>query len=324
MGLKSDSPKLTPAERLARKRAAARLRQQRCRARKRQAMLDMKRVETDRPGPSKIKIRNSPRPSMVVHTVHHRPQSQYPAYSKPAHSTESLRKPWVGVGPQASRRQPSRMFPAEPIYNCVSFDSQKSLEEVQHNISRASSTPPGSPSDKPTAVVTPSRTPPPLKTIVKVLSDVKKEEPYVSEEEAAVAAMLSLKSGSTTVTETSADEIKKAPLTPPREVMISHESKISNYAGIRGSHSEQKYHDQLPHNQPLNNQRVQLQQQRRMHPRYYEGYNYGPPMKIPPPPHIIHAPPGYYRMHPPVHPPHPHYHRGYFPPAPRCVSYKYK
>eukprot|EP00536_Pseudo-nitzschia_multiseries_P001662 jgi/Psemu1/3817/gm1.3817_g len=315
MGTKSDSPKLTPAERLARKRAAARLRQQRCRARKRQAMLEKKRGETDVQVGNKVKVNESPRPGMVMHSLHHRPQSRYPTY-KPVHLAESLGESWVGVRAELPHRPQRHKFPSEPIYNCVSFDSQKSLDEAHTNMSRASATPPASPSERKTPVITPNRTPPPSNKLVRVLSDEKLEEPLVPEEEAAVAAMLSLKSGSTTKTDEVEDENKKTPASPPNKVMISHESKKFTPTGMSGIRSHPKSQNHSPHSH-----RIHHQPPRRMNPHHYEAFSYGPPMKIPLPPHILHAPPGYYRVHPPVPPPHPHYHRGYYPPAHRYVSY---
>ena len=317
MESKTDSPKLSPAERLARKRAAARLRQQRCRARKRQVMLEKKRGEVRQ---QCVKItRDHSRPA-VMHAIHHHSQTRFPTY-KPLHSTESGES-WVGVSGERPPRQHLHKFSSEPIYNCVSFESQKSSEEAQHNMSRGSSSPPRSPSEKSPIVVTPSRTPPPGKqtTLVRVLSDEKLEEPLVPEEEAAVAAMLSLKSGSKTPTEKYDDKCKQLPHSPPhsppREVMISHESKFyTSSSGIGRVHSTQMHQNQNKHIHS-----VQSQQQRRMDPRYY---NYGPPMQIQHP-RRTQAPPGYYRVHAPVPPPHPHYSRGYYPPAPRFVSYEYE
>ena len=96
MGTKSDSPKLSPAERLARKRAAARLRQQRCRARKRQTMLEKKRGEVVRQRRVNI-THDHPMPAVVMHTVQHRPHSRFPTYN-PVHSTTESGESWGGVG----------------------------------------------------------------------------------------------------------------------------------------------------------------------------------------------------------------------------------
>lgn len=166
------SSKLSPPERLARKRAAARLRQQRCRARKREIMLEQRR--------------------------------QGEGLQAPAATQDSRAGP---IKDEAQRRNPPLPFcppkevmsspPREHLYNCISFDSQRSFEEGQRGapptavISRSSSlqtsSVPSSPSStgKPVEVVSvPSNQP---------------EEPLVAQEEAAIAAMLSLKSsGSST------------------------------------------------------------------------------------------------------------------------------
>lgn len=325
MGTKADAPKLSPAERLARKRAAARLRQQRCRARKRQAMLEKKRGEIVRQ--RCVKLTHDPsRSAVVMRAVQHRPQTLYPTF-KPMHATEAAVSPWPAVRGKGPARPPLQKSPSEPIYNCVSFDSQKSMEEAQ-NASRVSSSPPRSPSQKAPIVVTPTARTPPLppsgKKVVKVLSEEKVEDSLVREEEAAVFAMLSLKSGSTSPSEKSEKEIKQPPASPsnspPREVMISNKpTTTASSPGLRGMNLEQ-----VPHRQPNPSHTLRPPQQRRMVPRLYETYSYGQPMKIPPHSRRVQVPPGYYRVHAPVPPPHSHYARCYYPPAPRFVAYDYE
>ena len=332
MGTKADAPKLSPAERLARKRAAARLRQQRCRARKRQAMLEKKRGEIVRQ--RCVKLTHDPsRSAVVMRAVQHRPQTLYPTY-KPMHAAEASVSPWPAVRGKGPARPSLQKSPSEPIYNCVSFDSQKSMEEAQQNASRVSSSPPRSPSQKSPIVVTPTARTPPLppsgKKVAKVLSEEKVEDSLVREEEAAVFAMLSLKSGSTSPSEKSEKEIKQPPASPsnspPREVMISNKpTTTASSPGPRAMNLEQMPHrQQVPHRQPNPSHTIRPPQQRRMVPRLYETYSYGQPMKIPPHSRRVQVPPGYYRVHAPVPPPHSHYARCYYPPAPRFVAYDYE
>lgn len=322
MSTKTESPKLSPAERLARKRAAARLRQQRCRARKRQAMLDKKRGEVIRQRCLKLS-RDPPRPAVVMHAVHRHPHSLYQTY-KPIHPTDAPSDPWVGASRKVPHGKQLQKFPSEPIYNCVSFDSQKSHEEAQQNISKASSSPSRSPPQKSPTVVTPSRTPPPekLAEAVKVPSEEKVEEALVPEEKAAAVAMLSLMSGCSATPEKCEEKPKEPPYSPPREVMISRKKPMTCASSGPGG----MVPEQIPHGHHKYPRSVRPQQHRRIVHRRYEGYNYGQPMKIAPPPHsrMPPAPPGYYRVHPPVPPPHLHYPRCYYPPAPRYVSYEYE
>jgi hypothetical protein len=176
MATKTESPptgKPSPPERLARKRAAARLRQQRCRARKREGMLEQRRHQECLP----VRHGSSPQDSRAE-PVNDGAQGRNP----PHYFSRSM-----GIISSPSR---------DPIYNCVSFDSQRSFEEAQRGppaalISRSSSelstsTAPSSPSStgKPVEVITISLNQP--------------EEPLVAKEEAAIAAMLSLKSSDST------------------------------------------------------------------------------------------------------------------------------
>mmetsp|Transcript_21916 Transcript_21916/g.52155 ORF Transcript_21916/g.52155 Transcript_21916/m.52155 type:complete len:327 (-) Transcript_21916:35-1015(-) len=325
MATKADAPKLSPAERLARKRAAARLRQQRCRARKRQAMLAKKRGEIveQRDIDSTHDARRTPG---AMPAVQHRPQSLFPTYTT-IHSSEASSDSWASVrGERPSHRQLNKPG-SEIIYNCISFDSQKSFEEAQQQFSRSPSSPPRSPTTKSPTVITSRQTPPPgdQAALVKDTPEPKVEESLVPEEEAAVAAMLSLKSGSTNKPGKDRNERKQSPprspprpSPPPREVIISRKATTHSCSGPRRIHSEQMYHDQHKH---IN---VRSQHQRHSVPRRYEAYNYGHPMKIPLHSRRTHAPPGYYRVHAPLPPPHPHYSICYYPPAPRYISYEYE
>ena len=185
MAAKTQSPstKLSPAERLARKRAAARLRQQRCRARKRQAMLEQQRSQ-DKKMPKAA-----------------RPQDTRIDLTKRAGESH---KPSFPISfPKEIMSSPTR----EPIYNVVSFESPRSSEEAMRGqrrstaVSRSSSEQSfsGSPSS-------PSSTGKPVEVIS--FPKNQQDEPLVAQEEAAIAAMLSLKSGSLTET--------TPPSTPPR------------------------------------------------------------------------------------------------------------
>lgn len=320
MGTKAESPKLSSAERLARKRAAARLRQQRCRARKRQAMLEKKRGEIVRERCVKL-THDLSIPTAVIHSIQRRPQSLFPTY-KSMRSAQG--ESWTRIRGKGISRQLHKS-PSEPIYNCVSFDSQKSLEDAHPKILSLSSSPPGSPSQKPPVVVTPSRTPPPGKqaSVVRVSLEKKIEDALVPEEEAAVVAMLSLKSGRKNPSQKCQDESKQPPYSsshsPPREVMISRKPSTHASAGPGGMYLDEIYHEQRKYNQSIRHH-----QQRRIAPRRIEAYNYGQSMKIAPHSRRPPVPPGYYRVHAPVPPPHAHYARCYYPPAPRYISYDYE
>ena len=296
MATKGDSPKLTPAERLARKRAAARLRQQRCRARKRQAMLEKKRGEIVRQRCTQDQLT----PAVPMRKIQHHTPPPFPAYISTLPTTAPASS-WTIMRGKGQPHQQLHRTPSGPIYNCVSFDSQKSLEDAQLNRAKALSSPPQSPPQEPKIVITPTRTPPVEKpaVVVKNVPEDKVEDALVPEEEAAIAAMLSLKSGSTTPSEKRQDESKPSSprnSPPPREVVIAHKPLGPEYRP------------------PL---------VRRTLPRRFEGYNYGPPIKMPLHSRRAHVPPRYYRT---AVPPHPHYARCYYPPppAPRYVSYDYE
>lgn len=340
--VKNESPKPSPEERLARKRAAARLRQQRCRERKRQAMLEKKRCEVGvdiRQRCVKIPTHDPTRShaNAVIHVPHPSPHhcSQSTRFP-PSYNLHSMTasepvgaESWVG-GYQQSQKLSSEQ---RSIYNCVSFDSQKSFEDAR---SRLQQPPPSSPPcsfsskaepNSSIQVVTPSRTPPPTgnqeqqtstistpaSILVKVLSDEKLEEPLVSEEEAAVVAMLSLKSAlkldskdlATTKCDADvADECNDTTTTDSELTTSSLASKIAfsqhessssnNYPSSDISvvlHSKQQLHQfQYQHEHLRHEQHImQLQSQQRQHknnPRglyettYHTHNNYGPPPSL--------------------------------------------
>ncbi len=321
MGTKTDAPKLTPAERLARKRAAARLRQQRCRARKRQAMLEKKRNEVARQR-SKLTHDAAPRPPVMMRP----PRTLFQAY-KSVHSAEAVAAPWVNLRGKLPTRPHMMKSTSEPIYTCVSFDSQKSLEESRQKIARDTASPPRSPAQKSPTVVSPTtQMPSPTSpaAVVRTISEEKTSGPLVQEEEAAVMAMLSLKSGPATPPsvkyEKSEEETKEQSespsQSPPKEVVITHKPTTTTGPGDVNTEKTQ---------QVLSKHIIRPQAPGRMVPRLYdyEAFAYGHALKAPP--HIRRAPvpPGYYRL--PLPPPHPHYARYHYPPpAPRFVAYEYE
>lgn len=163
---------LNPNDRLARKRAAARLRQQRCRARKRQAMLHRRREDDS---PSQFTAQDSAEKQTNVET-----EREIPPVTATVH------------------RDVRSSSQSGPIYNCVSFDSSRSPEDVQRPLqplpqvkSRCSlELGPISPQ------ACPSQTKKPLEILT--VSQSQGGEKLVAEEEAAIAAMLSLKSAGST------------------------------------------------------------------------------------------------------------------------------
>eukprot|EP00934_Nitzschia_sp_Nitz4_P002123 Nitzschia sp. Nitz4//scaffold33_size148984//87550//88296//NITZ4_002935-RA/size148984-processed-gene-0.172-mRNA-1//-1//CDS//3329548448//2123//frame0 len=165
--IKENSPtKLTPTERLARKRAAARLRQQRCRARKRQAMLEQRREDLDVP--------------------------------RGGSGQDSRSDIMQDGSPFVPPRPTERLSPpSEPIYTCVSFDSQRSYEDA-HRVAQV--TPPRE-SRLSSQILVPKE--PTFPKSSSQVDEDKEQEPsgaLVAEEEAAIAAMLSLKGGSAVAT----------------------------------------------------------------------------------------------------------------------------
>lgn len=221
--------KLSPSERLARKRAAARLRQQRCRARKRQATLQEKREQ----------IQSHVTQDSRTHSISE-PHRRPPIF--PARHGNGLGY-WGKVS-----------SPSEPIYHCVSFESQRSFEEAH----KSAGTEPGEQTSAP--VVSPERKPVKIVSVSEDSSD----ESLVSEEEAAIAAMLSLKTG------------------PKKEVVSCKEKTPQPVKATRSPHA------------------TKFQYYRSWKPRYYEPYEYGRPprasayykMPVPPPP------PPQYRYYP--------------------------
>ncbi|KAL3935303.1 MAG: hypothetical protein SGBAC_009159, partial [Bacillariaceae sp.] len=151
-------PQLSPNERLARKRAAARLRQQRCRARKRQAMLETKRIQQEQM--SRLK----PKPISTQH----------------ASSAFRMRPPTDG---EVKPSLPTST--QQPIYKVVSFESQRSFEEANKGQSK-------SPADPVVTVSTPPRK---TADTTSVTSRDSPATPVPEDKEAAaIVAMLALKS----------------------------------------------------------------------------------------------------------------------------------
>jgi hypothetical protein len=176
--------KLSQSERLVRKRIAARLRQQRCRTRKRQSMLEERRQQ----------IQTQP----TQHTQDsHTPQSQ--AYPTSAHFTYDRTPPYGTPRTNEGDCWSDNSSSNGPIKNCVSFDSHRSFEEAQRSYKRVHPTV-ESPMSRNQAIHVPLVSPvaPPRRPPVDIVSLPAAASPTknpIAEEEAAVAAMLSLKSG---------------------------------------------------------------------------------------------------------------------------------
>ncbi|CAJ1966816.1 unnamed protein product [Cylindrotheca closterium] len=151
-------PQLSPNERLARKRAAARMRQQRCRARKRQALLEQKRIQREQMSRSEAE----------------------PISTQHASSAFRMRRPTDGEVESALPTSTQ-----QPIYKVVSFESQRSFEEANKGPSK-------SPVD---TIVTVSSPPRKTADVTSITSaDSSAATPVPDKEAAAIAAMLSLKS----------------------------------------------------------------------------------------------------------------------------------
>ena len=184
--------KLSPNERLIRKRAAARLRQQRCRARKRQAMIENRR---------QLDMVQSPPQSNQdsgTHGATTRPRDQPPS-SLPSHVPCITPPRYIPARSGEGDYWSDSSSSSGPIQSCVSFGSQGSFEDSQRSFERVHKSLGhhlnGSKVHHRPPVVSPSAPPakPPL-DIVR-LAEGNSAEPLVAEEEAAVAAMLSLKTG---------------------------------------------------------------------------------------------------------------------------------
>lgn len=243
----SPSSKLSPGDRLARKRAAARLRQQRCRARKRQAVCEQRRQDHE------VARENATQDSRVdvVREI----------------STFSL--------PHASDMLPSP--PSEPIYNCVSFESQRSYEEVQR-IHQAS--PPRDTMEHSyTVTVAPSSKPVRQPVLSSAAAENQPDESLVPEEEAAIAAMLSLKTGTKPT-----DPASQAPTCSEKEELVGPRTGMARVAPRSAKY---RYYRSWEPQGPTS--------------RHYDYFTYGRPYynmvappRGPPPPH---APP-HYRYYP--------------------------
>jgi hypothetical protein len=192
MTAKESTSKLTPNERLARKRAAARSRQQRCRARKRQVLLEQKRLQHEKMAQQDSKQHTS----SVFRTRH--PMTKDTSISPPTH---------------------------QPIYNCVSFESQRSFEEAMRAQERS---PTGSPTLR-------AATSPPRKTIEVIsIPEEKSGDSRVAEEEAAaIAAMLSLKTSPTSTKRLRDVEGRARPRQAPPKIPFYGNWEAHRYAKPR-------------------------------------------------------------------------------------------
>jgi hypothetical protein len=170
--------KLSPGERLARKRKAARMRQQRCRSRKREVMLEERRQNTEE------KQTEQSQESREPHD--HRSVSNSPSERPHLLTSRSGEIEYWG----------ENIGTTGPIHNCISFESQRSFEESQKPHEKAHSL--GSPSGKQDqsviVVVSPEAASSPALKDSSSSSEQGKGPATISEE-AAVAAMLSLKTG---------------------------------------------------------------------------------------------------------------------------------
>ncbi len=172
----ASSNKVSTSDRLARKRAAARLRQQRCRARKRQVMLERRRSED---GSGLFGSQDS-----TVKSIDVEMKRSIPPFS-------------VSTVKQAPSSSPNG-----PIYNCVSFDSSRSSEDTPPSSQSVPLITSGNASDQ-SSTSTPTVSAQTTKPIEAVnIAKSQPEDPLVAEEEAAIAAMLSLKSLGATGTPT--------------------------------------------------------------------------------------------------------------------------
>lgn len=332
MTAKSEYSKLSPSERLARKRAAARLRQQRCRARKRQAMLEKRRLFSEQehrqvvtPESTTTTTAATTRPSVASlplptrHRLHPHPRLHSPhripaTYGTPPHI------------PQAKASHPPLPTSGEHIYNCISFESQRSFEEAQKSL-RVQTTSLENVSEH-VAIVSPLSSPPrnPDTSIVRVLSDEKSDEQLVPEEEAAVAAMLSLKSGSEkpiffSKSDEDRDQPPSSPPPAPKVVELPRTATTetiptNNDANIKPFlvGMSKSYPAALPR-PPLHHHHRRMEV-----PPHYEVFEYGPP----PPPRRVSRPGYFYHHHRvPTGPPPPPYRRGYYAAAPRSFAVRY-
>jgi hypothetical protein len=228
----SSPSKLSNTERLARKRAAARLRQQRCRARKRQVMLEQRRQQNE--------LR----------------QSHMSQDSSSPQGIQDLSQNRPPIFPTSRLMDMAMSSQSEPIYNCVSFESQRSFEEAHR-----SQAPLQARHNEETPIVTLTSSSPTRKPAETVkIADDQSEETLVPEEEAAIAAMLSLKTG---------------PKTPKPTASESEPRSCHSVARAPRGNKFRYY--------------------RNWEPRRYESFEYGRPAyyKMPHPP----APPPHYRYY---------------------------
>ena len=235
--------KLSPSERLVRKRAAARLRQQRCRARKRQAMLESRRqLEISQTPPKSNEDSGLTQGSNALTIAVATPARPTPLATSRDHHLSRTSGMTTTIGPCAT---PPRYTPARsgegdywsdsssssgPIQSVVSFGSQGSFEELQQQRSHNNNNKFERIRHGPPPVVSPSAS----KHSVEIVrhSEGSSAEPLVAEEEAAVAAMLSLK-GAPSPSSPSSTQTKKTtpppPPPPPRAVLHKRDAKYAKY-----------------------------------------------------------------------------------------------
>ena len=172
----------SPGERLARKRAAARMRQQRCRSRKREVLLEERRQNTE-----------------GKRTEQSQDSREHPLHNHRRLSHCLSERPPLFITPHSGETEywGENIGTTGPIHNCVSFETQRSFEEPQKPHEKAHS--PGSPTRKQNQSATALISPQAIARSAPKESSSSSEQgkgPATMSEEAAVAAMLSLKTGS--------------------------------------------------------------------------------------------------------------------------------
>ena len=232
---------LSPNERLARKRAAARLRQQRCRARKRQAVLEQKRIQQDQ-----------------VSMLEAEPMST-------EHASSAFRMRRTTDGDSISALPTSTQ---QPIYKVVSFESQRSFEENSKGQSKSC--------DSDATVSTPPRKTPDT-TSVTPTEAASSETPVPDKEAAAIAAMLSLKSSPTVEKKPEAPQPVEMPQReqqrPPQPFGVPPTAKVAMYRPYSNIHYEKPRYAMPPQRMPHYYTNMGMSHPPpRPHPQYRYGY----------------------------------------------------
>ncbi|KAG7365105.1 hypothetical protein IV203_038308 [Nitzschia inconspicua] len=328
MTAKCESSKLSTAEKLARKRAAARLRQQRCRARKRQAMLEKKRHESEQ---QTSRVGVTPQSPAVV-----LPPVAVPLSTNPGHHHRVPQQPHripVYTSP-STKPEPALPSPAgEHIYTCISFESQRSFEEAQKNL-KVQTTTLEAVSDNTVPIVSPTSSPPrnPEASIIRV-PDEKSIDQLVPEEEAAIVAMLSLKSGSEKpfLTSKGDEDRNQPPVSPPTAPQVVEVQRATAVEATGTTKANTKFslvnmtrsypRAAVGASEAMN--RSQNHHRRIEVSSHYEMFEYGHPSRTPPASRgLSHM--GYFHYHRVpvgIHPPP--YRRGYFTAPPTVVQRRY-